>query len=233
MDEILKILGCKTETEAVSIIARFDNQLRNLEMLTGATSGDAIESSVRESVAMASALKEATGKQTVAEAVGALNGMKAELSRVSDLEKEVAAERKKAADVEAKDKIDASIREGRLPPSNRADAEKMYSAHGVTGLESFLNVLRPSGPGVGPIPTQPTTSETNMTDLTKSELTVSKAFRMGPKRALQMKQTWQQNKTRSRDGFEAYVFDDDVMRELNDKHGWAGFQARPDPRPTR
>lgn len=232
MEEILKILGCSSESEAISAVARFDSMLRSVQTLTGAEGREQIEAAIRSHKAMAESLQLATEKTSPAEAIGVLNAWKAQMARAEELEAELKAEREKAEKLEAEQLMNDATRDGRLKPANRPDAQGMFNDFGLKGLQSYLNTLRPTGPRTSrEVPEQPEpTQGGNVHQLTEAQARMAKLWGTSTKKAAANEQFWADNQSRGSLGHEAFVFEDEFVKELNEKNGWLGFVARPEAR---
>lgn len=89
------------------------------------------------------ALLTATGKPTVGEAVGAIDGLKAEAGKVVALNTKLAAIEKATTDAKATALIEAATKDGRLPPAKLEGAKKLYADYGLPALEASMGMLTP------------------------------------------------------------------------------------------
>lgn len=85
----------------------------------------------------------ATGKSTTGEAIGVLQGLKAEADKVPTLTAKLTAIEKAGADAKADGLIKAATEDGRLPPAKVDGARKLYADHGMPALEASLSMLSP------------------------------------------------------------------------------------------
>jgi phage I-like protein len=111
-----------------------------LTALSAKDEGEALASVQRLKDAVG-ALTALTGKPTLGEALAVCSAWKDGAARVGEIEAQLAADRKRAADAKALSDIDAAIGAKRLAPATKPVAEKLYADHGAPALEAFLSAL--------------------------------------------------------------------------------------------
>jgi phage I-like protein len=111
-----------------------------LTALSAKDEGEALASVQRLKDAVG-ALTALTGKPTLGEALAVCSAWKDGAARVGEIEAQLAADRKRAADAKALSEIDAAIGAKRLAPATKPVAEKLYADHGAPALEAFLSAL--------------------------------------------------------------------------------------------
>ena len=110
----------------------------------------------------AAAMFAATGKRTIGEAVGAIEAMKSQASRLSALAGEVAQMKAKAARDEATKLLDDAQRGrkfggGEAAAAARAKAEGLFAKFGLDALQAHLDALTPVGVVASEAPVEPET----------------------------------------------------------------------------
>lgn len=110
----------------------------------------------------AAAMFAATGKRTIGEAVGAIEAMKSQASRLSALAGEVAQMKAKAARDEATKLLDDAQRSrkfggGEAATAARAKAEGLFAKFGLDALQAHLDALTPAGVAAHEAPVEPET----------------------------------------------------------------------------
>lgn len=103
-----------------------------------------------------------TGKRTIGEAVGAIEAMKSQASRLSALAGEVAQMKAKAARDEATKLLDDAQRGrkfggGEAAAAARAKAEGLFAKFGLDALQAHLDALTPVGVVASEAPVEPET----------------------------------------------------------------------------
>jgi phage I-like protein len=120
MKTLLVALGLgadASEAEALSALQKHEGERQRLFALTG-------KSTLGEAEA-----------QVIAWKIGAENGAKAEEA--------LSAFKKTQVDAEANGLIDAAVKDGKLPPADKATVLSQYQAHGIDVLKFALSLLKP------------------------------------------------------------------------------------------
>lgn len=161
---------------------------------------DATEAQITEALTAAAGLKRSllasTGKDTVAAALGQVEGLKAAAAAGATAKAELEAERKAQSDAKATAQIDAAVTAGQIEPARRDTFAKLYADHGQAALAAALEALPPATaktPG-GPegAPRQPATGSAVVT-LTAEEKQSAALLGRSEAEALADKQFWATN----------------------------------------
>lgn len=129
---------------AAKAISKESPKMKNLLIALGCAE-DAEEvialSAVEQLKSTTSQLLALSGKETVAEALGALHAMKEQAAQAASLSAEVAQLKAEKLDAQINGLVDEAVKDGRLAPAKRAEVIALSAKLGVDGLKSFLSML--------------------------------------------------------------------------------------------
>lgn len=114
-----------------------------------------------------------TGAKDAAGAVGFVAGMKTAIAEADALKSELTALKKATVDAECKRALDEATASGRLPPRNRAEAEKMYADFGINAVKSMLSMLSVVAQSASEAPV-PAVEAKSDAELTAQEIAIAK-----------------------------------------------------------
>lgn len=212
LEQLLGLLGVSNFAEAVTAITRMNAFLTDARAQTGRSNTAETLDSIRAQASFARSVEQAVGAQG-GEAIARIAALQASAERLTRVEGEMQALARAQADVESTQLMDEAIRQGRLEPAKREQAQSIYAEYGVKALRAFISMLPSASvqqPNAEPVrqpntPAQPGADE-KPEDLSPEERAVAKALGKTPKAFIESKKFWAQTNGR---------LDDAELMEMN------------------